>query len=244
VIALVRSELLKLRTTRTALGLLIGMTGLILLITLLNGLVTDDAFLIERKNQFQLLANGSIASAFAAVLGVLSLTTEFRHGTVRPTFLAEPRRTRVLAAKAIAIALFSLALGAFGIGLSFAIGRICLSARGEPWLLTGSDVALVVGGGIAATVLWGVFALGIGAIVRNQVGAIVGLLIWTMFVESILFALVPSVGRYLPATAANVLTQIETEHQLSVTAGVVVFVAYIAAAVVAGAVVTERRDVP
>lgn len=243
-IALLRSELLKLRTTRTALGLLVGMTALILLITLLNGLVTGDSFLIERKNQFQLLANGSIASAFAAVLGVLSLTTEFRHGTVRPTFLAEPRRARVLVAKAIAIAIFSAALGAFGVGLSYGIGRICLSARDMPWLLSGSDVALVVGGGIAATVLWGVFALGIGAIVRNQVGAIVGLLIWTLFVESILFALVPSVGRYLPGQAANVLTQIEVEHQLSVTAGVLVFLGYLAVTLVAGVVVTERRDVP
>ena len=78
--ALVRSELLKLRTTRTALGLLLGMVALIVLVTLLNGLVTNDAYFLERKNQFQLLANGSIASAFAALLGVLSLTTEFRHG--------------------------------------------------------------------------------------------------------------------------------------------------------------------
>lgn len=243
-IALIRSELLKLRTTRTAVGLLAGMVALIVLVTLLNGLATDDSFLLERKNQFQLLANGSIASAFAAVLGVLSLTTELRHGTVRSTFLAEPRRARVLAAKAIAIALFSLVLGAFGIGLSYGIGKLCLGVRDVPSLLSGGDVALVVAGGVAATVLWGMFALAIGAVVRNQVGAIVGLLIWTLLVETIVFGLVPSVGRYLPAQAANVLTQIETDHQLPVTAGVLVFVGYLAVAAVAGTVVTARRDVP
>ena len=241
--ALLRSELLKLRTTRTALGLLVGMVGLIVLFTLLNGLVTDEAYLIERKNQFQLLANGSIASAFAAVLGVLSLTTEFRHGTIHPTFLAEPRRARVLAAKLLAITVFSLALGIVGIALSYAIGRICIDARDMPWLLSGGDVALVVGGGIAATVLWGAFALAIGAIVRNQVGAIVGLLIWSLLVESILFALVPSVGRYLPGRAASVLTEIETPHQLSILPGVGVFLAYLVVAVIAGSVVTARRDV-
>ena len=218
-IALIRSELLKLRTTRTALALIVGMVALIVLFTLLSGLVTDDAFLLDRNNQFQVLANGSIASAFAAVLGVLSLTTEVRHGTVRSTFLAEPRRTRV----------------------SYAIGKICLDARGMPWLLSGSDVVLLLAGAVAASVLWGAFALAIGAIVRNQVGAIVGLLIWTLLVESILFALVPSVGRYLPAQASNVLTEIGTPHQLPITAGVLVFLGYVALAAVAGAVVTARR---
>ncbi len=242
-IALIRSELLKLRTTRTALALIVGMVGLIVLFTLLSGLVTDDAFLLDRNNQFQVLANGSIASAFAAVLGVLSLTTEVRHGTVRSTFLAEPRRTRVLAAKLVAITAFSLVLGVVGIGLSYAIGKICLDARGMPWLLSGSDVVLLFAGAVAASVLWGAFALAIGAIVRNQVGAIVGLLIWTLLVESILFALVPSVGRYLPAQASNVLTEIGTPHQLPITAGVLVFLGYVALAAVAGAVVTARRDV-
>jgi len=243
VIALIRSELLKLRTTRTALALIVGMVALIVLFTLLSGLVTDDAFLLDRNNQFQVLANGSIASAFAAVLGVLSLTTEVRHGTVRSTFLAEPRRTRVLAAKLVAITAFSLVLGVVGIGLSYAIGKICLDARGMPWLLTGSDVVLLLAGAVTSAVLWGAFALAIGAIVRNQVGAIVGLLIWTLLVESILFALVPSVGRYLPGQASNVLTEIRTPHQLPITAGVLVFLGYVALAAVAGAVVTARRDV-
>ena len=242
-IALIRSELLKLRTTRTALALIVGMVALIVLFTLLSGLVTDDAFLLDRNNQFQVLANGSIASAFAAVLGVLSLTTEVRHGTVRSTFLAEPRRTRVLAAKLVAITAFSLVLGVVGIGLSYAIGKICLDARGMPWLLTGSDVVLLLAGAVTSAVLWGAFALAIGAIVRNQVGAIVGLLIWTLLVESILFALVPSVGRYLPGQASNVLTEIGTPHQLPITAGVLVFLGYVALAAGAGAVVTARRDV-
>jgi hypothetical protein len=92
-------------------------------------------------------------------------------------------------------------------------------------------------------VLWGAFALAIGAIVRNQVGAIVGLLIWSLLVESILFALVPSVGRYLPGRASSVLTEIGTPHQLPVTAGVLLFLGYVAVAAVAGAVVTARRDV-
>ncbi len=243
-IALVRSELVKLRTTKTAFGLLLGMVGLIVLFTLLNGLVTHGDFLIQRKNQFQLLANGSIASAFAAILGLMSMTTEIRHGTMRTTFLATPRRTPVLVAKLVATTIFGAALGTFGILLSFAIGKICLSARGVPSTLSSGDVRLVIVGAIAASALWGAIGVGVGAIVRNQVGAIVGGLIWVLFAESLLFALVPSVGRYLPATALNALTQIETPHQLPVAAGVLLFCGYLAAALVGGAVVTDRRDVP
>ena len=39
------------------------------------------------------------------------------------------------------------------------------------------------------------------------------------------------------------LTEIGTPHQLPVTAGVLLFLGYVAVAAVAGAVVTARRDV-
>lgn len=242
--AVIRAELLKLRTTKTALGLILGMVGLIVLFTLLNGLVPDASSLVERKNQFQLLANGSIAAAFAAILGLMSITTELRHGTARSTFLATPRRRRVLAAKVVATTIFGAALGAVGILLSFGIGKLCLSARDIPSALASGDARLLLIGTTASSALWAAFGVGLGAVIRNQVGAIVGGLIWVFLAESILFALVPSVGRYLPATALNVLTQIETPHLLSVTAGVVLFCGYLAAAIALGVAVTERRDVP
>jgi ABC-2 type transport system permease protein len=244
VIALVRSELLKLRTTRTALSLIVGMVALVVLVTLLNGLVPREPSLLGRKEQFQLLANGSIASAFAAILGLMSVTTEIRHGTIRPTMLTTPRRTRVLVAKLIATTAFGGALGTIGVALSYGIGTLCLDARGIPTALTAGDRRLAVVGAIAVSALWGAFGVAVGAVIRNQVGAIVGGLIWVLFVESILFGLVPSVGRFLPATAANALTQIDTPHQLPVTVGVLLFCAYIAAAIAAAAVITERRDLP
>jgi ABC-2 type transport system permease protein len=241
--ALVRSELLKLRTTRTALGIGIGMLALVLLITLATGLASDTEFLSERQNQFQLLASGSIAAAFAAILGIMAMTTEFRHGTIRPTLLATPNRTNVLLAKVAASALTGVALGAIGVGVSFVLGKILLSTRDVPSALSGSDVALVLLGTLASAALWGAFGAGLGAILRSQVGAIVGLLIWVLFLEHILFALFPDEGKYLPGQASNALTQIEASNQLSVAAGTLVFVAYVAAAAVAGAYLTERRDV-
>ncbi len=241
--AQLRSELFKLRTTRTSLALVLGMLALIVLVTALNGFVTSTEYLQQRNNQFQLLANGSIASAFAALLGVLSVTAEFRHGTIRPTLLATPRRDIVIGAKLAAGTLAGLVLGVVGIAVSFGLGELALSTQGIPLQLDGGDLMLVVAGGIGASALWGAFGVGFGAAVRNQVGAIVGLLVWALFVENIVFALVPGVGRFLPGEAANALTQIGVEHRLAVLPGTLVFVAYVVVLAALGLAVTERRDV-
>jgi ABC-2 type transport system permease protein len=242
--ALLSAELLKLRTTRTSLALVVSLLALVVLVTLAVGFGSDESFLAERTNQFQLLAEGSIASAFAALLGVLALTTEIRHGTIRPTFLATPRRRSVVVAKLLAVTIAGVVLGTIGIAISLGLGELTLHVRGVPSALDGGDIALAVAGGIGASALWGAFGVGLGAIFRNQVGAIVGLLVWTLLVENILFAVFPGQARWLPVHAANALTQIETKHQLGVTAGTLLFCAYTAIAAIAGIVVTERRDVP
>jgi hypothetical protein len=174
----------------------------------------------------------------------MALTTEIRHGTIRPTFLATPRRGPVVVAKLLAVTIAGTALGVIGVALSFGLGELALHVRGIPSVLDGGDVALVVAGGIGASALWGAFGVGLGAILRNQVGAIVGLLVWTLLVENILFAVFPGEARWLPVHAGSVLTSIDTEHQLGVAAGALLFCGYAAIAAVGGIAVTARRDVP
>lgn len=242
-IPILRSELFKLRTTRTSLWIALFLVGLVVLVVLVSGLVQDGSQLAERKQQFQLLANGSIAAAFAALIGVLSMTTEFRHGTIKPTLLATPDRRQVLAAKLLASTIAGVALGILGVALSFGLGHLTMSVRGIPSVLDGRDVALVLGGSVAASALWGALGAGIGAAIRNQVGAIVALLVWTLILENILFGLVPSVGRYLPGQAGNALVQVEVPHMLGVLPGALVLAGYVAVAAAFAAVVTARRDV-
>ena len=55
----------------------------------------------------------SIGYVFPVLLGALAITGEFRHGTLTPTFLAEPRRSWVLSAKFVS----QLAVGA-GLGVA------------------------------------------------------------------------------------------------------------------------------
>ena len=110
-IAQIRAELLKIRSTRTTIGLILGMIALILLFTLLTGLLTHPSGLASKEDQRELLSLSSFADVFSALAGVLLVTSEYRYGTIRPTFLFNPARSHVLTAKAVAGALAGLAFG-------------------------------------------------------------------------------------------------------------------------------------
>jgi hypothetical protein len=242
--ALLRSELLKIRTTRTALTFALVLFGGIVFLALVMCFSQDTLVLAERRAQFQLLAVGSNAVFVSGLLGILLMAGEFRHGTIRPTFLAAPRRARVVSAKVVAATTTGLVLGIAGEALAFGLGVALLRARDVPLVLDGGDVSLAFAGTAAAAALWGAFGVGLGALVRSQVGAIVGLLVWALLVEGILFALVPGFARFLPGQASSAMTSVETAHALAPAAAAAVLAAYALVLAVAGAVVTARRDVP
>jgi hypothetical protein len=94
-IAQLRSELLKQRTTRTNVLLLLWMVVLVVLVVLLHVLSFGVDDLSRSDNQLKIVGLGtSIGALFASLLGAMSITGEIRHGTIRPTFLATPRRGR------------------------------------------------------------------------------------------------------------------------------------------------------
>jgi ABC-2 type transport system permease protein len=243
VIDQIRAEVLKIRSTRTTLGLVCGMVALIVLFSLLAGLLTKAPRLTTAEDQRGILDVGSLAAVFSALAGAMLITSEYRHGTIRPTFLFDPRRSRVLAAKAGAGLIAGVALGVVGVALGFGIGAVALHARGIPFALTTGQAALLIGGALAAAALWGAIGVAVGAIVRSQVGTIVGLLAWGLIVDNLLFAFVPSVGRYSPNNAENALEGLTTKHLLPAAAGGAVLVAWAAALTLAGIAVTARRDV-
>ena len=204
VIAQTRAELLKIRSTRTTIGLVLGMLAIVVLFSLLCGLLTKTHDLTTKEDQLGLLGVGSLAGVFSALAGIMLVTSEYRYGTIRPTFLFSPRRSRVLAAK--------LAAGLLA-GLGFGVDRWAARVRDRATQLS-PDAALPSRsaaatsrcsqlGTIAGSAIWGAIGVGLGAIVRNQVGSIISLLAWGFVVENLLFAFVPSVGRFGPVHAAG-----------------------------------------
>jgi len=237
------AELLKLRSTRTTAGLLLATIGLVVLFALLTGLISKIPALTGVANQRGLLGVGGLAGVLGALAGALLLTGEFRFGTIRPTLLFTPQRSRVIGAKYLAGLLAGLVFGAIGEALSLGIGAAILSQRGVPFALSGAQLTLLILGTLAGCALFGVIGVGLGAIVRNQVAAVVGLLAWVFIVDSLLFGLVPSVGRYMPTQAADALSGSSSAHALSAVAGGAVLVAWTAGLAAAGLVLVARRDV-
>jgi len=178
-----RAEFLKIRSTRTTLGLVLSMVALVLLFVLLTGLLSEPFALSEEQNQRDLLGLGSLSGLFAALAGVLVVTSEYRFGTIRPTFLFTPRRSRVIGAKLAAGLLAGAAFGLIGELLGFGIGSVILSARDVTVTLGNGDIALLLLGTLAATALWGGIGVGLGSIVRNQIAAVIGLLAWVFVVD-------------------------------------------------------------
>jgi ABC-type transport system involved in multi-copper enzyme maturation permease subunit len=243
VIAQVGAELLKIRSTRTTLGLLLGMVALILLFVLLTGLLGSSVSLSMAENQRQLLSIGALAGVFSALAGVLLVTSEYRYGTIRPTILFTPKRARVLVAKVIAATLAGVVFGLVGEALGWAIGYATLSGRGITLVLSGSDIVQLVLGAFAGIALWAAMGAGLGTILRNQVGGVITLLAWGFVVSPLLFGLVPSVGRFMPSYAQDSLVGLTTNHLLVPVAGGVVLVAWAVILAAVGLAVTARRDI-
>jgi ABC-2 type transport system permease protein len=183
---LVASELLKLRTTRTSFGIVGAAIGLMALIV--AAVAAAASFGPADRPGLDLLDVGIFASYFALILGVLAVSTEFRHGTITPTLLATPNRTRVVLAKLIAHAVAGLLFGLAAYGLISLLLFPILAARGvDSGIDTGTAVEMIVGGSLAAA-LTAAIGVGVGAIVRNQVGAVVAVLVYLFMIEPLLSA--------------------------------------------------------
>jgi ABC-2 type transport system permease protein len=243
--AALRSEFFKQRSTHTVLALLGALLALVAVAVVLHvyGFAAED--LAQKSNQLEVFNPGQlIGGLFAALLGAMSITSEIRYGTIRPTFLVTPWRSRVVAAKVAASILIGAGFGLAAGVVAAGVGAGAFRARGIDVQLNGGDFALMLAGGAAAAALWAAIGVGVGAVVRNQVPALVGLCAWILFVEGLLVGdTLEDVGRFTPGAAAAALSGQERAALLPPALALVLLALYAAAVAVTGARVTARRDV-
>ncbi|WP_245976893.1 ABC transporter permease [Cryobacterium soli] len=153
----------------------------------------------------------SVGYVFPVLLGALASTGEFRHQTLTPTFLATPRRARVLGAKTIALFVVGAAFGVVALAASVGIGAVVFNGFGIDPLLADSATWALIGRTVLAMALWAVIGVGLGVLVPSQVASIVIVLAFTQFVEPLLrFAssfteVTADVGKFLPGAASDAL---------------------------------------
>jgi ABC-2 type transport system permease protein len=228
---LVKAELLKLWTTRTARVLLAltaaGTAALVVLVLAFAGRPGQPALGEDALRQLVLAPNGPLTLA-ALVLGILGTAGEYRHGTATSTFLVTPVRGRVVAAKLVAAAVAGLAIAVVAAAVVLAIALPWLAAKGTGVTVADPGLGARLAGLAAAVALYAVLGTGLAALFRNQVAAVVvGLLWWQGGVEDLVVAVLrrPALGRWLPEGAASALTA-PGDGTLAMWAGGLVFAAY------------------
>jgi hypothetical protein len=235
---LLRGELIKVRTTRTALGF--GLAAVLL--TLANVLLTilaGDPTTVDAKRGA--MSFGGVLSIVLLIYGVVGATGEFRHRTLAPAVLIAPDRVRLVVARmgayGLSAALFGIAMGA----AAFAIG-VPLLANTHGADLAGSDYASVGAGGLAAAILCAVLGVAVGTLVRNQVGAVVGIFVWVLILEPLAGVINRSLIKYTVGISSGALGVGGNDDATMLTAGLVL-TAWVAVLAVAGTLVDRRREV-
>jgi len=240
-----RAEVLKVRTTRTTAGVLAGMVGVVLLAIALHafGLPANRLATGADQRKMFLDVGSNMGMVFAALIGALSMTVEFRYGTIRPTLLSVPRRGRVIVAKAWSALVVGSVAGMVAAGLASAAGTAFLRLRGMSVDIPAGQYVQLVLGGAAAGAAWATLGFGVGAVVRSQVPAVVGLFVWILFVENVLIAGVPTVGKFSPGALGRALAGQQTDVIHNPAVALVLLIAFASVSMSAGLTATTRRDV-
>jgi ABC-2 type transport system permease protein len=249
---LITAEFHKLATTRLWLWLLGGSVALTALYASLAIAFGDSADnptppLASPAGQRTVFSVGQGAGTLLAVLAAIGLTGEFRHQTATTTFLATPNRGQVVLAKLATYALVGIGYALVCIAITVVIALPWLDAKGIQVPLTGNGIPATLAGVVAAVAIFGLIGVGLGALVREQVATVVGLLVYLFIAEPIVTR-IPALSSwtiYLPGAAANALTQVAQANQdfLPPWQGGLVLAAYGLILATAGTVLTIRRDV-
>lgn len=252
-IRLVRSEWTKLFTTRAWIGLVLGACGMVALFAALFTAFAGESAgegpplppVGSEAYEELAFATGANAVVLFLILGIIGMTQEYRHRTATPTFLTTPRRWRVVTAKLLAYLLAAIPLAAVVIAVNVAVVMVYAGARGNAPSLLGDNLR-VLGGAWAALIVYTVIGVGVGALVRNQVGAIVGALVYLFVVEGIV-QLVPAISgayKWLPGGALEAMTAtLGLTELLEPWQGGLLLLGYGLLAAVLGTFLAVRRDI-
>jgi ABC-2 type transport system permease protein len=252
VIRLVQAEFRKLYTTQVWFWMLLATIAVGALLAVAS-VAPHDGIRSEQKVP-------DLFAAFAAspgyilvfVLGVLGVTTEFRYQTITPTVLQTPSRWAVVGAKMITYAVTGAVYAACALLAEAAVGIPWLSSKGISVHLGDSKVQHAILGTFAVIALFGIVGLGIGALVRNQIVAVVVGIVFLVVLENVLLAIpvVKKAWPYTPNGGTQAIlftngdsTPVDGVHLLGTWSGVLVLLLWAFVPAILGAAYSMNRDI-
>lgn len=260
---ILHGEVLRLFSTRLPLWTLLaalacggGLTGLLVLVGPENANPPMPG-LDTAEGAAAVLGIGGLLLFVPTLIGTTAITSEYRHRTIGATFLAVPRRGRVLRAKLVLFALLGLAYGMVA-SLSSGIAVLAGTAlRGQTLGISSSELAAVLAQLALAASVHMVLGVGIGALARHQLLA-VGIVLGYFYLLENLLMMVPGINRIyplLPGGATASLTRFTfladaMAQQIGTDAaalappavGAVILLGYAGLAAVVAVLVPLRRD--
>jgi ABC-2 type transport system permease protein len=244
-IHLTRSESRKLFLSRTYLGAFAISVGIALFSVFVDAAVAGkngQPRLGTTSNTNHLLQVGAVTCIAMLVVGILSSGGEYRHRTIVSTMLVAPRRSGVVAAKAVSVFFAGVLLSAVTFALS--LGAIYGILMANNFHHLPSDTLRIAVGSVAASTLFGLIGMALGFITRSTLAAVVAFVGWVVFGElAIMPALFPHVEKWLPAGLAQSLTYAPGAAATPAALAVAVLAGYVAILLVCAGAAVTRRDV-
>jgi ABC-2 type transport system permease protein len=235
---LISGELIKVRTTRTALGFGAASVLLVLALVLISFLAGDPTSVDDKRDALNV---GGVLSVPLLIFGIVGATGEYRHRTIAPAVLIAPGRARLTVARLIAYMLTGLLFGALMVIVALVVGLPLAGGSGED--LASSDILTVAFGGLLVAVLTVALGVGVGVLVRNQVAGVVGALIWLFILAPVLGLIDEDLPDYTTLPAAGIVGGSHDAGGQSYGAAVGVLVAWAVVFFAVGLLLERRRDV-
>lgn len=274
---LIRSELLKYRSTRMSWGMALAMfltgaafAGLIGALMLYGGFNIGEGAQIDVKDVVpeltlaRLIYTAGIQMGYllSLVIGVLCIGQEFRHKTAAATFLAEPRRPRVVLAKVAALVVIAVVNGVLHLLGGVLGGGILLALNDLPVFPDPPQLLRTLALALLVLAVWSLIGIGFGVLIPNQIAALFIAVAVVWIVEPLLgFGLTfldggDAFARFFPSQATtatlDVFTGLDGElaqamgatgDQLVWWVAALVLLAYAAVMTAVGVLLTRRRDI-
>lgn len=255
---LIVAEWLKVRTTRTSVGLAIAaLLVTIAPVVLVLSLVRKDDLAADDFATITLM--GAMVGLIALVWGILGMAGEFRHGTITYTILATPRRWRVIVLKLVFYFVFGALLAVVALLIIQFLCVVVPALRGHGALWTHRHQLGYLGRVVLTTGLFAAFGVALGSLLRSQVLTLVLTLVWIIAEQMIASPILMVTGHsriaaWMPLQVFSQVTGMPFNADSGGGDGLVVYkmspgvalavgVGYIAVAAVAATLTTMRRDV-
>jgi ABC-2 type transport system permease protein len=273
---LIRSEFLKIRTTNVWWLFALGAFGLLLLSFLINAvnmhmvLNPPQQTGLDPAEQAQLAAmtapkvmTSYLATSgqyfglmFVMLLGIITVTNEFHHQTATTTFLTTPHRTAVVVAKAVAAAIFGLIIFLITTAITLPATAIFMNAEGVTPALGEWSVIRAILLNLLAYGLWALIGVGIGILVRSQIGATVTALVLYLVGTAAVAIVASLLARWLeaswiedlswgmPSLASGLMVSGDNiAGQPQYWIGAIILIGWAAVTGVIGTLITRTRDI-